>query len=337
MHKILDDFIATRRSEFVEKRKIILTVEGKTVIGDMQKLETRTTDFQTEADTVVIDDAYRRAARILSPDIARTYTDELAKRKPEAEDDFEDALIEAREDLGALGLMENLQTVFEAAAKELSDSWLTEYKNKIKALPDERQEAYRQVSALSRQPQDIDLARPISRMEATSVREMDGKEIKLPTYSNHLLCDEAGLYPVELNDWETAVLKAEMHDPRLRFWYRNPDRPSQDSLGIAYQDGAETKIMRPDFLFFVELPDGEITVNIVDPHGVQFADSLPKLQGLARYAETHSKDFCRIEAVAEVGGKLRLLDLTCADTRSAIASSADAKSLYDGLLARDYK
>jgi hypothetical protein len=337
MHKVLDQFIATRLPEFAAKRNAVLTVEGKTVFGDMQKMETKTGEFRAEADTVVIDDAYRRSARILSPDIARTYTEELAKRKPGAEHDFEDALLEAREDVGALGLMENLQNLFDAEAKKLSDLWLSEYKNKIKVLSDERQEAYRQITALSHEPQDVDLARPTSRMEATSVREKNGAEFTFPTYKKHLLCDENGLYPADLNDWEVAVLKTEMQRPDFRFWYRNPERPSQDSLGIAYDDGSTTKIMRPDFLFFVELPDGEIATDIVDPHGLQFADSLPKLQGFARYADAHAKDFRRIEAVAEVGGKLRVLDLTKADTRDAIATAADAITLYSGMVARDYK
>ena len=95
----------------------------------------------------MVNDAYRRTARILSPDIARSYTEELAKRKPEAEDDFEDALIEAREDIGALGLMENLAVLFDTEAKKLSDAWLAQYREQIKQLPDDRQEAYRQITA----------------------------------------------------------------------------------------------------------------------------------------------------------------------------------------------
>jgi len=337
MHMVLDLFISTRQPEFSEKRENVLTVEGKTVLADMHELQTRTIDFQVKADKVVLDDAYRSAARILSPDITRTYTEQLAIRKTESDDDFEDALIEAREDVGAIGLMENLQQIFDEASTKLANSWFSEYKERIKALPHERQEAYRQVSALSRQPQDIDLARPVSRMEATSVREIDGKEVNISTYGDHLLCDEDGRYPVALNEWESAVLKAEMLRPGFKFWYRNPDRPSQDSLGIAYEDGADTKIMRPDFMFFVELPNGEIVADIIDPHGTQFADSLPKLRGLARYAETHASDFRRIEAVAEADGKLRILDLTQADVRAAINAGTDASRLYTSLFARDYK
>jgi hypothetical protein len=336
MHKVLDAFLSLRAEEFARKREAVTTVEGRTVLADFRTRQMVSETFLAEADDVVINDAYRRTARILSPDIARTYTEERAKRKPEAADDFEDALIEAREEIGALGLMENLNVFFDAQAKNLSDAWLAKYREKIKQLPDDRQEAYRQISALSREPQDVDLARPVSWMEATASREKDGKESKLPTYPHHLLCDEQGAYPVELNEWEKAVLKVETLRDGFKFWYRNPNRPTQDSLAIAYLDVDETKMLRPDFLFFAELPDGTVAVDIVDPHGVHLADALPKLQGLARYAEEHPRIYRRIEAVAEVGGKLRALDLTRADVRKAVASAESAKSAYESALAGAY-
>ena len=336
MHKVLDDFIDARATEFADQRKAVTTVEGRTVLADLRTGGTSLGAFQTQADYVVINDAYRRTARIISPDIARTYTEQRARRKPEAEDDFEDALIEAREDIGALGLMENLAVAFDAEAKKLSDAWLAQYRDQIKQLSDDRQEIYRQISALSREPQDVDLARPVSWMEATAAREKDGTVSKLPTHPQHLLCDEQSLYPAELNDWEKAVLKAESKRDGFRFWYRNPNRPTQDSLGIAYPDGDDTKIVRPDFLFFAELQNGTVVTDIVDPHSIHLADALPKLQGMARYAETHPQDFRRIETVAETGGKLRVLDLTRAEVRRAIASASSAKSLYDGALAGDY-
>lgn len=338
MHKVLDAFMAAHATEFVAQREKVMTVEGRTVEADLRSGKTRDKLFQTEADYVVVTDAYRRTARILSSDIARTYTEVLAKRKPEAKDDFEDALIEAREDIGALGLMENLDVLFDAEAKKLSDAWFAKYRDRIKKLSDDRQEAYRQVSALSREPQDIDLACPVSWIEATAVREHDGTEVKLPAHKHHLLCDEQGLYPLELkNGWEKAVLNAEMQRDGFRFWYRNPGRPSQDSLGVAYQNGDEVKIVRPDFLFFAESPSGAVVVDIVDPHGIQFADAMPKLQGLARYAETHPGVYRRIECVAESGGRLRRLDLTRTEVRKAVAEAKDAKNLYESALANDYK
>ena len=76
--------------------------------------------------------------------------------------------------------------------------------------------------------------------------------------------------------------------------------------------------------------------DIVDPHGLYLADALPKLQGLALYAEAHADDYRRIESVAEAVGKLRVLDLTSQKVRTAIAAATDAASLFSGSLASDY-
>src|SRR5262249_41539533 len=144
-----------------------------------------------------------------------------------------------------------------------------------------------------------------------------------------------GAYPAELGTAEKEVLKEEMKRDGFKFWYRNPDRPSQDSLGISYTDGDDTMIVRPDFIFFAE-QDGEIVADIVDPHGFHLADALPKLKGLARYAETHSQIYRRIEAVAETGGILRVLDLARAEVRQAVMEAENAEALYKGAAARNY-
>lgn len=336
MHKVLDEFVAERAEAFEEKRKSVMTVEGRTIIADMREGDTTDAKFEEAADDAVIGDAYRRTARIVSPDIARTYTLERAKRHPEAENDLDEALIEAREEVAALHLMENLQVLFDAEAKKLADKWFSDYRDPIKELPHDRQDAYRQIVALSTDPQDVDLARPISRFEPTRAREKDGVEVEIPVYTQHLLCDDQGLYPAELGTWEKAVLKKEMERDGFRFWYRNPDRPGQDSLGIAYQGNGDTNIVRPDFIFLAEV-DGVIVANIVDPHGFHLADALMKLQGLANYAETHSHVYHRIEAVAEARGRLRVLDMTRAEVRQAVNEAMSAESLYIGAVAGDYE
>ena len=92
-------------------------------------------------------------------------------------------------------------------------------------------------------------------------------------------------------------------------WYRNPDRASQDSLGVVYEDGDEIKIVRPDFIFFSKQPDGTIVADIVDPHGFHLADALPKLKGLAKYAEANVGVFRRVDAIAKIGETFRVLNL----------------------------
>ncbi|WBA82241.1 hypothetical protein [Endozoicomonas sp. GU-1] len=51
---------------------------------------------------------------------------------------------------------------------------------------------------------------------------------------------------------------------------------------------------------------------------------------MAIYAETHAEYYRRIDAIAKVGEKLRLLDLTDKKVRETVAVASDAKSLYEG-------
>jgi hypothetical protein len=117
-------------------------------------------------------------------------------------------------------------------------------------------------------------------------------------------------------------------------WYRNPSVSGPDSRGIADTVNSEYKNVRPDFLFFSKQSDGTVAADIVDPYGTHFNDALPKLQGLAHYAETHAAIFRRVEAIAKVGDRLWILDLTEPAAREAVAK--DVKSLYEGSLASSY-
>jgi hypothetical protein len=335
MHKALDAARARYADEIAAARQAVLTVDGKSLIADLNGKSKSFDEFWEEADYAVIEDAYRRASRVLSPDLARTYAEALADRNSDA-DSEDEALMDAHADIAALGLIPEVKTYLDAEADKLATTWLTTHRVAIKALSDERQEVYRLIKGMSTDPTDIDLSRPRSSMEATTVREADGSETPLPTYPRHLLCDEKGDFPAELNDWERDVLQAEMQRPGFLAWYRNPSRATQDSLGIAYADNGQTKIMRPDFLFFAQQADGTVVADLVDPHGTQFSDALPKLRGLAHYAETHPEAFRRIEAVAKVGGALRVLDLTDAVVRQAVDEAADAVNLYTGAFASDY-
>jgi hypothetical protein len=338
MHKALDVFQESQKEKIEAKRKSVLTVDGKTVIADMKGKEKTFNEFWEDADVAVIDDAYRRAARIFSPDIAKTYVEHLAQQVASVDDDpeeFLEAIVEARVTVAGLGLVTEVQSYFDTEADKLAKAWLCEYAQQIKALSDDRKESYRQIVEMSTEPQSVDLAKPESRYEATKAREND-KEITFPTWKNHLLADKDGKYPTELNEWERTVVETESKRADFRFWYRNPQQPGQSSLGIAYLEDEQFKIVRPDFIFFSE-QDGKVVVDIVDPHGLHLADAFPKLQGLASYAEIHTGAYRRIESVAEVGGQLRLLDLTRADVRQAIRQAISPKSLYESLIANDYE
>jgi hypothetical protein len=94
--------------------------------------------------------------------------------------------------------------------------------------------------------------------------------------------------------------------------------------------------MRPDFLFFFVTPDGNVAVDLVDPHGHHLADALPKLRGLVDFAEQFENEFRRIESIAETDGTLRVLDLTRSGVRQAVRDATDAKALYQSGVAADY-
>ena len=335
MHKVLDGAHVRYANEIKKARDAVLTVESKTIKADVETKEISFNDFVEAADYAVIENAYKRAARVISPDLCTTYSEHLASKDSD-DGDPEDALIEAHTRVAAMGLVPDIQGDFEAATEKLSNQWLIQYRVPIKSLSDERQEVYRQIREMGADPLDVDLARPHMRLQPMTAREADGTQIVLPRFEKHLLCDEDGLFPVSVNSWEERVLSIELSRKDTIGWYRNPSQASQDSLGVTYEDGSETKIVRPDFIFLVELPNGTIAADIVDPHGTQFSDALPKLKGLASYTEANDGIYRRIDAVAQIGGAYRVLDLTEASVRAAVGSAETVVELYRSEAASDY-
>lgn len=335
MHKVLDGARARYKAEIEAARKSVLTVEGKSLKADLKGGGMSFDDFLEEADYAVIEDAYRRAGRAISPDLATSYSDYLARSEGDA-DDMEAALIDAHVTIGALGLVPGIRETLEAEAEKLANQWLTRFRVDIKNLSDERQDVYRQIREMSANPMDVDLARPTSWMQPTTIREANGLETPLPSFERHMLCDEHGMFPEDFNSWEGEVVKSELARTGAVAWYRNPSRASQDSLGIIYEDGGEPKIVRPDFVFFVQQDDGTVVADIVDPHGIQFGDAMPKLKGLAQYAERFGDQYRRIEAVAKIGDKFRVLDLKEAATRASVSTATTIKALYESADAFDY-
>jgi hypothetical protein len=335
LHKALDAAQARYAEELTKERKSVLTVEGLALRADLRSGEATFESFVETADYVVIDEAYRRAAREFSADVARTYAEYLADR--DGKSDKEQALINAHVTIAALGLVPQVKGYLDAEAEALAKLWLDKYRIEIKSLSDERQDQYREIQRMSSQPQDIGLARPRSWLEPTFARDADGTETSIPTFECHLLCGSDGEFPMEFgSSWERDVLQAEMGRDAFVGWYRNPSRSSQESLAIAYNVGDAFRLLRPDFMFFVRLPDGSIAADIVDPHGTHFSDALPKLKALAGYAAAHPNTYRRIESIAKVGDQLRVLDLTDPNTREAVESGASAAELYRGSSAGAY-
>ncbi|SAK40945.1 Type III restriction enzyme, res subunit [Caballeronia fortuita] len=338
MHKVLDDAREKFKDKIEARRTAVLEIEGVTVKGNIKDQVMSLDGFSEAADMAVIHDMFQRAARVFSLPIAKSYAHYLAMQlaEPDDQDDLEEKLMEAEVEIAALGLVGEVQPFYDAAADQHAKAWFAEYKPRIKQLSDDREEAYREILEMSADPQDVDMLKPSAKAEMTAVHE-NGQDTPIPTYPLHLLCDGQGNYPAQLNAWEVAVLKQESQRAGFQFWYRNPQQPGPSSLGIAYQDHDQYLILRPDFIFFAD-EGGKVVADLIDPHGIHLSDALPKLRGLAAYAAAHHPGaFRRIESVAEVKGKLRMLDLTRAEVRDAIfAATLTATGLFEGPLASDY-
>lgn len=334
LHATLDAARVRYASQLDTARQAVLTVEGVALTADLRRQATRFTAFVESADMAVIEDAYRRAARVFSPDLARTYTEHLAHGM--AGGDPEEALISAHVEIAALALVEGVREYLDTEADQLARRWLDQHRIAIKSLSDERQEEYRQIRAMSAEPEAQDLGHPREWLVASMARELTGAETPLPTYRDHLMCDQNGLFPAELNGWEQDVLARESTRAGFEAWYRNPARATPEALGIAYGSNGGYKILRPDFVFLSRMADGTVVADLVDPHGTQLSDALPKIRGLSKYAEINASAFRRIESVAKVGDELRVLDLTDRFVRNAIASASSAAELYQGSFARPY-
>lgn len=330
LHKVLNAARQRYPEELAEAITDVHTVEGKTLLVQMGEKKKSFEEFEAEADVAVIEDAYQRARRAFSPDVARSYAEHLAEDSDEDSED--DALQDAHAQIAAMGLVPQIRDYLECEAEKIADAWLDEHRVSIRSLGDDREETYRVLRETSRQPHPADLVRPKNHLVKTGERLPDGTEKPLPTRMGHVLADSEGKYPFQPgSDWETQVLDKEATRPGYLGWYRNPGSRRPDSLGISYEMDGQTRIVRPDFMFFQEMGDGAIAVSIVDPHGDQYGDALPKVKGLARYAEEHGGHYLRIESLAEVNGKMRVLDLKSAATRKAVREAQDGggvKSLY---------
>jgi type III restriction enzyme len=214
-------------------------------------------DFVEAADYAVIEDAFKRAGRTLTPDLARTYSEHLAKDMDDDEDD-DGALIEAHTIVAALGLVPEIEEHLETAAKKLTDQWLAEHRVGIKGLKDQRQDVYRQIVQMGSDPAPVDIAIPKSWLQPTTARAPDGAEFELPRFEKHLMSDAEGLFPEHFTSaWEEDVVNTELSRDSTVGWYRNPGRASQDSLGITYEMDRRPQIMRPDFIFFRRTSGGQ--------------------------------------------------------------------------------
>lgn len=147
--------------------------------------------------------------------------------------------------------------------------------------------------------------------ENISVREDDdGVE-----YENHLLAaPDTGIAKIKLNGWEADLIEEESRRNDFVCWLRNPSRAAW-ALCLPYDINGETKSFYPDFLIIRSDPAVEYVVDILEPHGNQYADNLPKAKALAEYAKSEDR-IGRIQLIHKVmtaGSNHRFIRLDLTD------------------------
>jgi len=332
LHRALDGRAVQYANEVNSARQDVVTMRGQELHARMGG-GIKVVPFAVSADPRAIEDYYRAAMRVLSPALSNSYVNHLTREEPD-----DDALLDANIAVAALSRVPEIVEGVEHEADTLARRWLTDTRIARKRLTDDRQAEYDRLEAMSTRPEPVTLVVPTAAHTDTKVRYPDGTEESLPTRRLHLLAAEDGTVPVEFeSSWEQQVLDTELAQPGFIGWYRNPNRGVKESLAVAYQpEPGEWAALRPDYIFFSRSSTGKLMVNLVDPHGHHLADAIPKLQGLAKFADQFADEFDRIESVADAEGKLRVLDLKKHSVREAIRNATSAKGLYESQIASQY-
>lgn len=127
-----------------------------------------------------------------------------------------------------------------------------------------------------------------------------------------LASSETGAARINLNGWEEELIEEESHRSDFLCWLRNPARKPW-ALCLPYEMNGETKAFYPDFLIIRSDPHVDYVVDVLEPHGNQYADNLPKAKALAKYAKKELK-LGRIQLIRKktdsAGSGFVRLDLT---------------------------
>lgn len=324
LHRIVDAYATLYGSKLESAIEEVWGVHVKQIEGRFRRKGLSYADFVERADDRAIRTGFDAAKKAFGADIAQSYVNHLAGPDDESSDD--DGLRDAYVRTAALATVKEVRDKVETEALELTKRLFAEHRVAIKGLPDARQQEYEDIRAMTTDPQTGVLGLPRTRVEGFSV-EQDGLGLIVPAplVALHLMSDADGNFPLtSLNSWERKVVAAEIARPNVRGWYRNPSRSAVDSLSIAYRhdDNGNWRSMHPDFVFFHEV-GGKIVASIVDPHGHHLPDALMKLKALATYAATYGDAFHRVEAVAEIAGRMKVIDMKVGTVREAVLYAKD--------------
>jgi type III restriction enzyme len=136
-------------------------------------------------------------------------------------------------------------------------------------------------------------------------------------YKRHLLASpDTGIAKIKLNGWEASLIEEESKRPDFVCWLRNPSRASW-ALCLSHTIDGEKKPFYPDFLIVRSDPLVGYIVDILEPHGDQYADNLSKAKALAEYAIAEPR-IVRIQLIRQknnIGSNSRFVRLELTDDK----------------------
>ena len=291
-----------------------------------EELESETREIRTHLADV--DRDTRKLIKRIKEGAGQDY---YAHRVSSAGDDVD--RFQIRIEVAALLMIDDVVEALEEAATKWVQDRLVQFAVEIKNTTGATRSDYLRVQEQTVRPEPVDLILRDNLKTATR----DGEGARLPTFEGHLYSDTSGMFPVELNRWERAIIETEVARPSFVAWYRNPSRATAAALRIAFEkDAGDWTSLQPDFLIVSQRDDGSLGMSIVDPHGDHLADAKNKLKALARYAEQFGDQFVRIESVSGVSdGALSSLDLKDEAVRVALAEfeGAEVRALFENDMA----
>ncbi|WP_431798586.1 hypothetical protein [Microbacterium kunmingense] len=198
--------------------------------------------------------------------------------------------------VAALGTHPDTAKVANDAAASILRSWVKEHMAQLSTA--EQADLYTLLEE-STAPERVTVQLPVAMQVKPAER----------SWPKHLLVDAGGRYPdPKSNTWESRVLEVELpeaEDADARHavaWYRNPTS-GRHALAIPYKGGT----LYPDFLFFRE-KDGEVLIDIVDPHRPDIDDTKEKWVALSDYAAIANEALASEDVNARVDRVLAVIE-----------------------------
>lgn len=332
----LDKFRSDHFNKFEEVRERIKKIQATslTISGGGVR---SSVGFDMDSNEGHIDEHFKISSRILSFQLAIEYQRYLAKK--EADKDYETSLRDAKIDVAALGQVDEAGSFLSSEADKIIYNWINnnDFQVAMKSKSSSAQGAFWQIKNTGSDPVWAYIVSPHSFSQKSSIQLADGGEEMLPKFESHLYCDEGGHFPDNLNDLEKTVINHELSRPSVVGWYRNQPKGPLSFLGIVYYDGDRKRTLRPDFIVFSRDSNDNVWPSIVDPHGSHLGDALPKLVGLANYAEEHDGTFLRIQSITQISNRVMCIDMTDSRTRDVVRAATSISEVFDdGHVSREY-